>query len=326
MATNNKVQIGDRLFKSSQGKDLGLFNNIGFTNNTLPNVVENEVDNNTNENDNNTTNKNNGNIAKEENDNIVDITTTSTKKTSAKKTNTKITKQTKEFKPYINSISRDIDTDDDKEIKSQIESIIFTAINSVQCRNEKDKDEKSIRVRYFDDKDNSVLLVNVLDEITELIKSMSVNNVKKKNYFNQITDTFICDRLAFITKVCLEERLSPNEIETSMRTFIDSGNKYIEPKILNEYYNTYRDLCVNMVYSRVNRGTYYINELVSEILDIIKLKTNTDISVYINDIILNNADEKIIEEAKSNLYDKKPNNIQINKMDKKKLKKYNIEF
>lgn len=318
MATNNKVQIGDRLFKSSQGKDLGLFNNIGFANNTVPNVVENELDNNTNEN-----NENN----QEENNNVVDITTT-TKKTSDKKTNAKTntTKQTKEFKPYINSISRDIDTDDDKEIKSQIELILFTSINSVQCRNEKDKDGKSIRVRYFDDKDNSVLLVNVLDEITELIKSMSVNNVKKKNYFNQVTDTFICDRLAYITKVCLEERLSPKEIETSMRTFIDSGSKYIEPKILNEYYNTYRDLCVNMVYSRVNRGTYYINELVSEILDIIKLKTNTDISVYINDIILNNADEKIIEEAKSNLYDKKPNNIQINKMDKKKLKKYNIEF
>ena len=61
MATNNKVQIGDRLFKSSQGKDLGLFNNIGFANNTVPNVVGNEVDNDTNDNNENN-NKNNKRI------------------------------------------------------------------------------------------------------------------------------------------------------------------------------------------------------------------------------------------------------------------------
>ena len=109
-----------------------------------------------------------------------------------------------------------------------------------------------------------------------------------------------------------------------MKVFLSSGSKYMNKELQDYYFNTYKDICFNAIYSRVDRHTFYFSELLLEVVNVIKLETKNDMSALINDLLLSNIDEKYIEKAKENIYNRIPVNKQFNKNDRKKLKEYGI--
>lgn len=224
------------------------------------------------------------------------------------------------FQSHINSMARKIESSKNIQIKNKIEAIVLEAVNSVQVRFEQDDNNKTVQIRYFKDKDNSVLLSNVLDEVVENINELSINNMEKSTYFTNVIDGFICDRLTFMTNIALSEQLSPFEIDNAMRTFVSSGDKYINEEVLNDYYEKYKDFCFKMIYNRIDKSTFYISELLSETISIAKKETGTDISVLVNELLLEHIDSRYVDMAKENLYKKKPKNTQYTKANKALLK------
>ena len=77
-------------------------------------------------------------------------------------------------------------------------------------------------------------------------------------------------------------------------------------------------------HSRVDRNTFYVNELLNEVLNIIRKDTKADVSILFNELVLKNVDQKYIELAKKNIYERKPFNNQFTKYQKKTLKQHNL--
>ena len=74
-------------------------------------------------------------------------------------------------------------------------------------------------------------------------------------------------------------------------------------------------------------GVYYtedVNELLNEVLNIIRKDTKSDVSILFNELVLSNIDQKYIDLAKKNIYDRKPFNSQFTKYQKKTLKEHGI--
>lgn len=248
-------------------------------------------------------------------------------KTEKKTQQTKQARKTtskEEFRPYINKVTTKINTKDDKAIKEEIESLILLSTTSVQTRCEYDNNNNMIQVSYFNDEENSVLLSNVIKKVIDLVKKLDVDNVEKNDYFNEVMDKFICDRMCFMIKIALKEHLTPAEIENNLKTFIQSGDEYINQDVLDDYFMKYKSICFNAIYDRIEKHTFYYNELVLEAINVMKEKTSIEMSTLVNDLLLKQIDEEYLEQAKKNLYNRKPSNKQFIKSDRKMLRKLNI--
>lgn len=262
---------------------------------------------------------------------VVDTTTSTTVsdeavdiKTTKKSTQNKSTKSKEGFNPYIDKVTKKVSTKDDKEIKEEIESLILLSTSSVQTRCEHDNNNNMIQVNYFNDKENSVLLSNVIKKVIKLVEKLSVDNVEKNDYFNEIIDKFICDRMCFMIRIALKEHLTPAEIENNLKTFIQSGDEYIRQDVLDDYFIKYKTICFNAIYDRIDKHTFYFNELVLEAISVMKKRTNIEMSTLVSDLLLKQIDDEYLEEAKKNIYNRKPSNKQFIKSDRKLLKKMNI--
>ena len=306
MALNKKLPMSDRINTNSIAKDIDIITGLNFS----PNIKNNDID--TNEND-------KSNVSNESN--VIDITTTSSNNKTTNKTKQN---NSNEFQPFLNKIVAKNDTKDDRKIKQEIESLIMLYTTSIQTRCENDDSGNLVKKRCFENNDNSNLLSDVLNKVEDLVKQLSISNDDKNEYFNTVINDFICDRLSFMIKVSLEEQLKPSEIEESMKVFLSSGSKYMNKELQDYYFNTYKDICFNAIYSRVDRHTFYFSELLLEVVNVIKLETKNDMSALMNDVLLSNIDEKYIEKAKENIYNRIPVNKQFNKNDRKKLKEYGI--
>lgn len=241
-----------------------------------------------------------------------DITTTSSSNDS----------ESISFKSYINNAYK-LNSD---EIKYEIDIEVLNAVNSVQVRYDRDEDGKTIRVNYFDDKINNKLLINVVEKIRDLVQSIKMSADEKNDYFSRIIDDFLRQRLKYIIKIGLEEMFTPEEIEHSMTVFMSSGKDFFEnyDELLNEYLGYYLELAFYLVESRVDRCTFYINELNLEAIKLIKKDKTLDVSAYINELISNNIDSKYITQARKNIYDRKPFNNMITKTHKKVMKQHDL--
>lgn len=226
------------------------------------------------------------------------------------------------FKSYINNAYK-LNSD---EIKYEIDIEVLNAVNSVQVRYDRDEDGKTIRVNYFDDKINNKLLINVVEKIRDLVQSIKMSADEKNDYFSRIIDDFLRQRLKYIIKIGLEEMFTPEEIEHSMTVFMSSGKEFFEnyDELLNEYLGYYLELAFYLVESRVDRCTFYINELNLEAIKLIKKDKTLDVSAYINELISNNIDSKYITQARKNMYDRKPFNNMITKTHKKVMKQHDL--
>lgn len=227
------------------------------------------------------------------------------------------------FKSYINNAYKL----DSNEIKYDIDVIVLNAVNSVQFKYDRNEEDKMIRINYFDDKTNGKLLKEVVTEIRDLVQSIDNITVEEKNdYFSRIIDDFLRKRLKYIINVGLEQMLSPAQIEHSMEVFMSSGKDLFDnfDELLNEYLDYYKDLAFYLIENRVDRCTFYINELNLEAIKLIKKDRTLDISAYINDLITNNFDEIYIEKAKKNIYNRKPFNTLITKTHKKVMKHHEL--
>ena len=226
------------------------------------------------------------------------------------------------FKSYINNAYK-LNSD---EIKYEIDIEVLNAVNSVQVRYDRDEDGKTIRVNYFDDKINNKLLINVVEKIRDLVQSINMSADEKNDYFSRIIDDFLRQRLKYIIKIGLEEMFTPEEFEHSMTVFMSSGKDFFEnyDELLNEYLGYYLELAFYLVESRVDRCTFYINELNLEAIKLIKKDKTLDVSAYINELISNNIDSKYITQARKNMYDRKPFNNMITKTHKKVMKQHDL--
>lgn len=302
MALNKKVQMGDRINRNNIAKDMNVISGFGING-----LV--------------------GNTALQD-DNVVPIsssTTTSSNETSnTKPKQTKQTKSKEGFKPYIDKVTNKVNTKDDKAIKEEIESLILLSTTSVQTRCEHDNNNNMVQVSYFNDKENSVLLNTVIKKVIKLVEKLNVGDAEKSDYFNEVIDQFICDRFCFMIKIALKEHLTPAEIENNLKTFIQSGDEYIKQEVLDDYFIKYKTICFNAIYDRIDKHTFYYNELVLEAINVMKEKTNIEMSTLVNDLLLKQIDTEYLEEAKKNIYNRKPSNKQFIKSDRKMLKKLNI--
>jgi hypothetical protein len=226
------------------------------------------------------------------------------------------------FKSYINNAYK-LNSD---EIKYEIDIEVLNAVNSVQVRYDRDEDGKTIRVNYFDDKINNKLLIDVVEKIRDLVQSIKMSADEKNDYFSRIIDDFLRQRLKYIIKIGLEEMFTPEEFEHSMTVFMSSGKDFFEnyDELLNEYLGYYLELAFYLVESRVDRCTFYINELNLEAIKLIKKDKTLDVSAYINELISNNIDSKYITQARKNMYDRKPFNNMITKTHKKVMKQHDL--
>ena len=226
------------------------------------------------------------------------------------------------FKSYINNAYK-LNSD---EIKYEIDIEVLNAVNSVQVRYDRDEDGKTIRVNYFDDKINNKLLIDVVEKIRDLVQSINMSADEKNDYFSRIIDDFLRQRLKYIIKIGLEEMFTPEEFEHSMTVFMSSGKDFFEnyDELLNEYLGYYLELAFYLVESRVDRCTFYINELNLEAIKLIKKDKTLDVSAYINELISNNIDSKYITQARKNMYDRKPFNNMITKTHKKVMKQHDL--
>ena len=226
------------------------------------------------------------------------------------------------FKSYINNAYKL----NSEEIKYEIDIVVLNAVNSVQFRFDKNEEGNAIRVNYFDDKINSKLLKNVVEDVRNLVQSIDITVDEKNDYFSRIIDDFLRKRLKYIIKIGLEEMFTPKEIVNSMEVFMSSGKDFFDnyEELLNEYLGYYQSLATFLVESRVDRCTFYINELNLETIKLIKKDKTIDISAYINELITNNIDSKYIELARKNMYDRKPFNKMITKTHKKVMKQHDL--
>lgn len=253
----------------------------------------------------------------------LETTTTPTKSNVPKKVS-KNKNEEINFKSYVNNAFKLNSSSDEQDIKYEIDVIVLKAVNSVQTDYDRDASGNTIMIKYFDDKDNSKLFKTVIQKVTKLVNSLDITVDEKEDYFSRVIDDFIRQRFTYIIKTGLDEMFSPKEIEHYLTTFIESGKEIFNEELLNDYLNYYVDLTKELIYSRVDRNTFYVNELLNEVLNIMRKDTKKDVSILFNDIVLKNVDQKYVEMAKKNLYDRKPFNSQFTKYQKKTLKQHNI--
>lgn len=245
-------------------------------------------------------------------DNVNDNATTPTNATN--------TTPNESFKPYINGINETKDDNNNEIIENEIATIILKATTSVQTKCEKDEHSKMKQIRYFEKKDNSILLDKVLNSVYELVNKLDINSAEKGMYFNNVINKFIQNRLSFISKVCLDEYYSPSDVEKVMKAFLTTKKDYIDPSVLENHYNYYSSFCIDMIYSRLGRTTVYMSELLSEALDIKKRETGVDMSSLVNEILLENIGEEYLNRAKQNIHKRKPINNHYTKSNKSKVR------
>lgn len=253
-----------------------------------------------------------------------ETTTTTPTKSNVPKKVSKNKNEEINFKSYVNNAFKLNSSSDEQDIKYEIDVIVLKAVNSVQTDYDRDASGNTIMIKYFDDKDNSKLFKMVIQKVTKLVNSLDITIDEKEDYFSRVIDDFIRQRFTYIIKTGLDEMFSPKEIEHYLTTFIESGKEIFNEELLNDYLNYYVDLTKELIYSRVDRNTFYVNELLNEVLNIMRKDTKKDVSILFNDIVLKNVDQKYVEMAKKNLYDRKPFNSQFTKYQKKTLKQHNI--
>lgn len=256
------------------------------------------------------------NIQNDDSKNVSDNVNTNT----TTPTNATNTTSNESFKPYINGINETKDDNNNEIIENEIATIILKATTSVQTKCEKDEHSKMKQIRYFEKKDNSILLDKVLNSVYELVNKLDINSAEKGMYFNNVINKFIQDRLSFISKVCLDEYYSPSDVEKVMKAFLTTKKDYIDPSVLENHYNYYSSFCIDMIYSRLGRTTVYMSELLSEALDIKKRETGVDMSSLVNEILLENIGEEYLNRAKQNIHKRKPINNHYTKSNKSKVR------
>lgn len=228
------------------------------------------------------------------------------------------------FKSYVNNSFKLNSSNDEQDIKYEIDVVVLRAVNSIQTDYNRDSNGNTIMIKYFEDKDNSKLFKTVIQKVTKLVNSLDITVDEKEDYFSRVIDDFIRQRFTYIIKTGLDEMFSPKDIEHALKTFIDSGKEYFDETLLDDYLNYYFDLSKELIYSRVDRNTFYVNELLNEVLNIIRKDTKADVSILFNELVLKNVDRKYIELAKKNIYERKPFNNQFTKYQKKTLKQHNL--
>ena len=134
MALNKKLPMSDRINTNSIAKDIDIITGLNFS----PNIKNNEID--TNEND-------ESNISNESN--VIDITTTSSNNKTTNKTKQN---NSNEFQPFLNKIVAKNDTKDDRKIKQEIESLIMLYTTSIQTRCENDDSGNIVKKRCLENK------------------------------------------------------------------------------------------------------------------------------------------------------------------------------
>lgn len=304
MATRKKIDMSQRL-TNGQGK-LGLKAPI-FSNSP---IQEEQID--------------NKEIIEIEKDTKTESTTTTPTKSNVPKKVSKNNNEEINFKSYVNNAFKLNSSSDEQDIKYEIDVIVLKAVNSVQTDYDRDASGNTIMIKYFDDKDNSKLFKTVIQKVTKLVNSLDITVDEKEDYFSRVIDDFIRQRFTYIIKTGLDEMFSPKEIEHYLATFIESGKDIFDEDLLNDYLNYYVDLTKELIYSRVDRNTFYVNELLNEVLNIIRKDTKSDVSIMFNKLVLDNVDEKYIELAKKNIYERKPFNTQFTKHQKKTLMQHNL--
>lgn len=222
----------------------------------------------------------------------------------------------KEFQPRVNIINSDIKSEQDKDIEKQIATIVLAATTNVQIECEENEKGNIIQLKHFNEKDNSILLKDTFYKVASLVDELVKTDEEKQNYFNTIITNFISNRLSFIKITCLDMHYSPAYVEKSMKDFLQIEEECIPTDILDLYFDTYFSNCLNMIHSRIGRTTVYMSELLSEALDIKKRIEGVEMSLLVNELLMKNIDEKYIEQAKENLYNRPP----INKHYPKRLK------
>lgn len=210
------------------------------------------------------------------------------------------------FKPYVDLVNTNVKTESDKNIEKQITTIVLAAINNVQIDCEEDEKGNIIQAKHFDEKDNSVLLRNTFYEVANLIDKLIKTDDEKHSYFNTVITDFISNRLSFIKITCLDMYYSPAYVEKTMKDFLQIEEECIPTDVLDMYFDVYFKSCLNMIHSRITRTTVYMNEVLSEALDIKKRTEGFDMSLLVNKLLLDNIEEKYIEQAKDNLYNRRP--------------------
>lgn len=311
MATRNKIDMSQRLMNNGQGKS-GLISKAPlFTENkTIEEKTQEEKKDDNSKETITATAKVNKNI-----DKVQQIA----KKYSNTSENEEIN-----FQSYINSSFKLNSSTDNQDIRYEIEVTILKAINSIQTDYRRDQTGKTITVKYFDDKDNSKIFKMVIEKVMKQVNSLDLSIEEKNDYFTRLMDDFIRQRFTYIIKIGLDEMFTPKDIEHALRTFLEPGKDYFDEELLDEYLNYYINLSQELIYSRVERNTFYVNELLNEVLNIIRKDTKSDVSILFNELVLSNIDEKYIDLAKKNIYDRKPFNSQFTKHQKKTLKQHHI--
>ena len=311
MATKNKMNMSQRLINNGQGKSGLISKTPLFTETPIKENKTEKSENNNNNKEDTTT------IVKE--DKTIDKVQQIAKKYTTTSEDDEIN-----FQSYINSSFKLNSSSDNQDIKYEIEVSILKAINSIQTDYKRDQSGKTVVVKYFDDKDNSKIFKNVIEKFMKLVNSLDLSIEEKNDYFTRLMDDFIRQRFTYIIKIGLEEMFTPKDIEHALRTFLEPGKDYFDDELLDEYLNYYIKLSQDFIYSRVERNTFYVNELLNEVLNIIRKDTKSDVSILFNELVLSNIDQKYIDLAKKNIYDRKPFNSQFTKYQKKTLKEHGI--
>lgn len=295
MATKKRPMLDNFIHNENQGKSPNLNIKKSFTNEEqkeINNIDDIHI------------------LQEDDKEKIIDVSTTSTSSDSIS------------FKSYINNAYKL----NSEEVKYEIDIIVLNAVHSVQFKYDRDEEGNTIRVNYFEDKTNSKLLKSVVENVRTLVQSINMTVDEKNDYFSRIIDDFLRKRLKYIIKIGLDEMFTPKEIVHSMEVFMSSGKDFFDnyEELLNEYLGYYQSLATFLVESRVDRCTFYINELNLETIKLIKKDKTIDISAYINELITNNIDSKYIELARKNMYDRKPFNKMITKTHKKVMKQHDL--
>ena len=153
MATRKKIDMSQRL-TNGQGK-LGLVSKSPLFSNT-PVQEEQDI---------NDVNKEVNEVKKEESKS--ETTTATPVKTNVPKKVSKDKNDEISFKSYVNNSFKLNSSNDEQDIKYEIDVVVLRAVNSIQTDYNRDSNGNTIMIKYFEDKDNSKLFKTVIQKVTK---------------------------------------------------------------------------------------------------------------------------------------------------------------
>lgn len=221
------------------------------------------------------------------------------------------------FNTGIRKLKYRLENEEDmQKLSYDIDLIIYKTINDVQVKYEKTENGLT-EIKYIDKYENTVLLKNVFNEVKDLILKTNMDVYEMNDYFTSVIDRCIHERFKVIIDFGLEAQLSPAEIRSYLTGFVSIDE--LETEIVQDYITEYMEHVYDIIYNRVDKNTYLINELAQEIIKLIEEEQKKNASMIINESIINAADEKYVKIAKINIENRKPNNTRLLKKYKRKI-------